>query len=379
MPQALVCPHCKKEIELSQALSHQMEEEMEQKLAQRFKNKEVEWEREKEQKEKELLDSAKKQFDQELKFLREESEMKEKKLDEARKFEIELRKKTFELEEKQRNFELEQQRQLDLEREKIRKSTESTILEQQKLKDKEKDLIIDSLKKSLDEAQRKAHQGSQQLQGEVQELDLEQSLRENFPTDVIEPIGKGIFGADIKHIVKSPKGIDCGTIIWESKRTKDWSDGWLVKLKEDMRNAKANVPALVTQTLPKDFKNELGLMDGVWVCTYKYFVILGQLLRKSLLDAGYQKAVVENKHDKAEQVYLYITSADFANQVDSMIVTYKEMLDQVNKERLAFEKSWKQRESQIQRLMSGASGIYGSIAGLTGSSIPTVKNLELED
>jgi hypothetical protein len=268
---------------------------------------------------------------------------------------------------------------LDSEREKIRKNTEELILEQQKLKEKEKDAVIESLKKSLEEAQRKANQGSQQLQGEVQELDLEKTLRETFLGDLIEPVGKGVLGADIRQIVKSPnRGIVCGTILWESKRTKDWSDGWILKLKEDVRSDKADIAAIVTQAFPKDFKNEIGQVEGVWICSPKYLIILSSLLRKALLDSGFQRLVLDNQKDKSAELYKYVTGPDFANQVEAMLSTYREMREQVEKERVAFEKFWKQREMQITRLSSGVSGIYGSISGIAGSALPEIEGGSLD-
>ena len=211
MQSTLICPHCKKTIEISEAISHQVEEKI---IAEQ-----------QEKHEKELT-------------------VKKKQLEAAQNTELELRKQKNKLDEERRTFDLDKQRQLDLEREKIRQKTLEEAAQSQRLKEREKDKVIDDLKKSLEDAQRKASQGSQQLQGEVQELDLEELLQKEFPGDTIEPIGKGVLGADIRQIVRSPRGMDCGHILWESKRTKAWSDGWIDKLKEDMRSDKANISAL---------------------------------------------------------------------------------------------------------------------------------------
>lgn len=295
------------------------------------------------------------------------------------KTELELRKKANELEEKNRNFELTMQRQLDLERNNIRLKTAAELQETQRLKDLEKDKMINDLKKSLEDAQRKATQGSQQLQGEIQELDLEESLRINFPADDIVPIAKGVKGADIKQIVKSPKvGIDCGTILWESKRTKSWSDSWIVKLKEDVRIEKANVAAIVSESLPESIrKSGIGLIDGVWVCEPKLAISLGLLLSKALKDAAYQRLVSQNQTDKATQVYAYFTSQEFTNQVEAMMNAVSSMREQIAKEKAAFERIWASRESQISKLVSGVSGVYGSIQGLSGNALSEVRQLEL--
>lgn len=148
-------------------------------------------------------------------------------------------------------------------------------------------------------------------------------------------------------------------------------------MKEDMRNDKANIPAIISETLPEEAKTGMGLKDGVWVSSHKLFIPLAMLLRKSLIDAAYQKFVSDNKQSKAEQIYGYVTSHEFAQQVESMVEVYNDMLTQITKERVAFEKSWKLRESQVQRLLSGVSGIYGNIQGAAGPALPPIKSLEL--
>ncbi|HUD19509.1 MAG TPA: DUF2130 domain-containing protein [Patescibacteria group bacterium] len=346
MQTTITCPYCKKTIELSDALTHQIKdkklEEMNEKHA-------------------------------------EELEEMKMKLEAAQNTELELRKQKNKLDEEKRTFELDKQRQLDSEREKIRQKTLEEAAESQRLKEKEKDKVIEDLKKSLEDAQRKATQGSQQLQGEVQELDLEQTFKREFPGDTIEPIGKGVLGADIRQTVRSPRGMDCGRILWESKRTKAWSDGWVSKLKEDLRNDKSNIPAIISDVLPDEIKTGIGLKDGVWVARTQLAVPLAMLLRKTLLDAARQRMISENKQSKAEELYGYITSHEFAQQVESMIETYNEMQVQITKERTAYERNWKQREAQVTRLLNGVAGIYGSMQGIAGTALPTIHNLELPD
>ncbi len=344
MQHTIVCPHCKKPIELTEALTHQIEEQI---LA-----------KEREAHEREL-------------------ENMKQKLTQAQEMELAVRKQKNQLEEERRTFELAKQRQLDAEREKIRQKTAEEILEAQRLKDKEKDKVIEDLKKALEEAKRRADQGSQQLQGEVQELDLENVLKREFPGDTIEPVGKGVLGADIRQTVRSPRGLDCGRILWESKRTKAWSDGWITKLKDDMRSDKANVPAIVSEVLPAEIKNGLGLYNGVWVARPSLVVPLAMLLRKTLLDAVRQKMIAQNQLGKAEALYAFITSHEFAQQVEAMIETYRSMQEQIGKERIAFEKFWKLREAQVNRLLTGVAGIYGSMQGIAGSALPPIKTLEL--
>lgn len=366
MTNTIKCPKCGSPVEVTQVLKNQIQEEL---------TKELE---EKHQKE---LEAAKNQANEkllaEVKLLKEESQLKEKKLDEARRAELELRKQKNQLEDEKKAFELEKQRQIDKERNLIRQKTITELNEQQRLKDKERDMVIEGLKKSLEDAKRKADQGSQQLQGEVAELDLEGIFRSNFPSDLIEPIAKGTLGADIRQVVRSQRGTYCGKILWESKRTKSWSDSWITKLKDDMRSDKANICAIVTSVIPQEAKKGLGLKDGVWICQPELVVPLALLLRKSLLDAAYQKAVSLNRQTKADQVYLYVTSHEFAQQVESLVDVYLEMKDQIIKERVAFERSWKQREAQVNRLLTGVSGIYGYMQGIAGSALPQIRKLEL--
>ncbi len=346
MQTTLICPHCKKTIEISEALSHQMEEQ--------------------------ILGEQQEKHEKEI------GEMK-KQLAVAQNSELELRKQKNKLDEERRTFELDKQRQMDAEREKIRQKTLEEAAESQRLKEKDKDKIIDDLKKSLEDAQRKATQGSQQLQGEVQELDLEDLLKREFPGDSIEPIGKGVLGADVRQIVRSPRGMDCGRILWEFKRTKAWSDSWIDKLKEDMRSDKAHIPAIVSETLPEDIKTGLGLKDGVWVASAKLAMPLAMLLRKALLDSARQKMIAQNQQTKAESLYTYITSHEFAQQVEAMTQTYQDMQEQIIRERTAFEKSWKLRETQVNRLLSGVAGMYGSMQGIAGPALPAIRNLELAE
>lgn len=348
MTSTIVCPNCKHEITVEEAFSHQLEEEK-----------------------KRIAETTKKEMGEEVKLLRE-------KLDEARKQELDLRKMKNSLEEEKKEFDLKLQRQLDEERKKIQEKTQLEIAEQQRLKDKEKDLQIEQLKKLLDDAQRKASQGSQQLQGEVQELDLEETLRQNFLEDEIQPVGKGVLGADVRQIVKSPKGIICGTILWESKRTKTWGGDWTAKLKQDMINDKANLCAIVSEVLPEEAKSGMGIKEGVWVVSLGLVLPLAALLRKVLLDTTKQKLVTKNQENKAGLLYEYVTNHEFSHQVEAMVTTYMEMQEQIMKERVAFEKSWKVREGQVNKLLMGLANVYGRMQGVVGTALPSVPQLELE-
>lgn len=276
------------------------------------------------------------------------------------------------------NAQLEAQKQLAAEEGKIRESAAREADERQRMNLAAKEKTITDLQRALDDAQRKAAQGSQQLQGEVMELDFEAALATAFRDDTLEPIAKGVKGGDIRQIVRSPHGTACGVMLWEIKRTKHWTEGWIGKLKEDLRAEKANIPIIVTEAMPKDTDDDIVHHEGVWICRPKQAVVLGALLRKSLLDVGRQRALEANRSTNAEALYNFVTSHEFVQQIEVMVETYRTMTEQITKERIAFEKLWAQREKQAQRLMLGTANIIGSMQGHIGaSSMPRIKGLEL--
>lgn len=349
MNYTIVCPHCGKPLEVTKALEQQVKKELEEKSFMEMED----------------LKRTLVEKDEQVKKLRE--------------YELQLRQDYRKLEEKKKEIEIDAARMLASERKKLEETLSTQLSEQFHLKEKEKDKVIEDLRKSLEDAQRKATQGSQQLQGEVKELDLEETLRSAFPADTIEPVGKGVRGADVRQIVKSPRGVICGVILWESKRTKAWSDEWTGKLKDDLRAEKANIPVIITQSLPKEAASGLGQKDGVTVCSDSFMIPVATLLRQKLIEVAYQKYVSANKTEKADFLYEYVTGHEFRQQVEAIVEVYQEMQMQVARERAAYEKSWKAREAQIQRLVSSTANIYGSMQGMVGSSLPLVKGLELLD
>jgi hypothetical protein len=258
---------------------------------------------------------------------------------------------------------------------KLEKKTSQEESEKFHLKEKEYSQQIESLKKLLEDAQRKASQGSQQLQGEVQELDFEEGLKSAFPHDIIAPVEKGVRGADLSQTVKTPLGNVCGIILWESKRTKQWSDEWILKLKDDMRNSKANIPVIISTVLPKELSN-FGLKDGVWVSKYEYALPLAELLRKGLIDVARERYLAQNRGTKAEDIYSYIISDEFKQQIESIVEVYTSMQKQITDEKKAFERIWKAREAQVSRILTSTARIVGSIQGTSGTTLP-IKGLDL--
>lgn len=275
--------------------------------------------------------------------------------------------------------ELEAQKKLAAEEAKIREEAAKAADERQRLNIAAKEKQLQDALKVNEELQRKLSQGSQQMQGEVMELDLERSLADTFRDDELTPVAKGVNGADISQTVRSPRGTACGVILWEIKRTKHWTDSWIPKLKADLRASKANVPVIVTEAMPKQIEHDMGQLDGVWICKPRLALILATLLRKSLLEVGAQKALAQNRGSKADALYSFVTSHEFAQQIESMVETYQEMTSQVQKERVAYEKLWSQREKQAQKLFMGTANIIGGMQGHIGqASMPRIKGLELD-
>ncbi len=373
----ITCPHCKTPISLDEALTSQISSSVEETLRIEYQSKLSTVQKDTEDKlRKSLLEDNKKVLTDLENQLREEKKRRAA----SEEQELLLRKKERELIEREEKATLEMERRLDEERKKIQEATESKLLEASRQKELEKDKVIMDLKRSLEDAQRKASQGSQQTQGEVRELELETTLRDLFRDDVVEPVGKGVNGADVRQIVRSSRGTVCGVILWESKQTKTWVDGWLLKLKTDLRAENADIPILITSVYNDPKWSGQTHKDGVWICSPQNYVTLALALRKSLIDSARERAMAKDRGGKADLIYNYITSTAFRQQVESFIEVYQEMSTQIGKERAAMERIWKAREGQAQRLMLAMGNVYGSVQGLAGNSVvPEIKGMELLD
>ena len=370
----ITCNKCGNIIEVSQALEAELRLSIEDKLK---KESRKELDELGKKAEEAALKKIAERFEQEKKEQAIEAEENKKQTQELRTQLLELTKQLTQERTKGQNIELEMQKKLLESQGRLFADAKEKAKEEHKMIEAELRKKLDDAAKANEDLNRKLHQGSQQLQGEVQELDLEESLTREFPDDEIQPVGKGVLGADIRQIVKSPKGLECGKILWESKRTKAWSDGWIIKLKSDLIADRSHIPVIVSEVLPDEAVGGLGNKNGVWIASPKYAVILSALLRKSLLDAAKQKVIAQMKQTKAEELYGYVTSDEFVHQMESMIETYKEMKKQIDDERSAFDRMWKKREVQVNRLLSGASGMFGEMQGIAGTALPTIKNLEL--
>lgn len=299
-----------------------------------------------------------------------------KKLEESKNQELTLRKKQRELEEKEKYLELEAMQKADAEKDKIAEETKRQIEEQHRLKDAEKDKKLADMTRQIDELKRKAEQGSQQSQGEILELEIEQILKSEFPVDSIESVPKGVTGADAVHVVKNQTGNICGRILWETKRTKAWNESWLQKLKDDQQEAKADIAVLVSETLPKGLTH-FQMVNGVWVSSIPSALSLALALRVVLIQVTRERNLQCGKNEKMELVYNYLTGPEFRNRLEAMVNSFIQMKNDLDVEKRAMKRLWDKREKQLQRILYNIGGMHGDLEGLSGVTLPSIKALQL--
>jgi len=383
----ITCPNCKTEIKLNESLAGPLLEATRQDFEQRLKQKDTDLAAKlKEEATKIAAEEARKakfalstELDQKTRALADlETTLTENntKLAEAQKAQADLLRKQRELDTKLREADLSVEKRvqegLNATREQARKEVEGEL----KLKVAEKEQTITSMQKTIEELKRRAEQGSQQLQGEVMELELESLLRTRFPRDTIEPVPKGVHGGDVLHHVLGPIGQACGTVLWESKRTKNWSDSWLVKLREDQREAKAEVAILSSVALPKGV-DSFELVEGVWVTHPRVAIPLATALRQSLIDLATARQAGEGQQTKTEMVYQYLTGPRFRQRVQAIVEAFSSMQEDLDKERKAILKQWAKREEQIDRVMQATVGMYGDLQGIAGKTLQEIEGLSL--
>jgi len=308
--------------------------------------------------------------------LQEVLKQRDVKLAEAQKAQAELLRKQRELDDAKRELDLTVEKRvqagLSATREQAKKEAEEGL----KLKVLEKEQTIASMQKQIEDLKRRAEQGSQQLQGEVQELELEALLSAKFPRDTIQPVPKGEHGGDVLQIVCGPAGQPCGTILWETKRTKNWSDGWLTKLRDDQRSAKAEIAVIVSQTLPKGVE-AFGLIDHVWITDPRSVVPVAVALRQMLVEVASARQASEGQQTKTEMIYQYLTGPRFRQRVQAIVEAFSSMREDLDKEKRAITKQWAKREEQIDRVMQATVGMYGDLQGIAGKSLQEIEGLEL--
>ncbi len=312
-------------------------------------------------------------FEQKLALLENSNKESEEKLKLSRQKELEFLQRENQLKTKEAEMELQLQRKLQEQRGEIAEQIRKQETEKNNLKETEHQLRVKELEKQLDdqkklaeEMKRKAEQGSMQLQGEVQELILEELLRNSFPFDIISEVGKGIRGADCVQTVRNQFGQECGRIIYESKRTKDFGGDWIEKLKKDMRSQGVDVAVIVSQCYPKGM-DCFGERDGVWICSFEEAKAVASVLRDGVIRLSGVMKSQENRGDKMHLLYNYLTSAEFSEQWKAIQEGYLSMRTSIIQERNAMEKMWKVREKQLDKVLLNATGIRGSIEGIAGS------------
>jgi hypothetical protein len=298
------------------------------------------------------------------------------KLREAQEAQAELLRKQRELDDAKRELDLTVEKRVQASLSEIRQKARMEAEESLKLKVAEKEQQISSMQRQIDELKRKAEQGSQQLQGEVLELELEATLRAHFPLDRTEPVGKGEFGGDVLQGVVSPVGQACGALLWETKRTKNWADGWLAKLRADQRAAGAEFAVLVSNALPKEV-DTFGYVDGIWVTDFRFVVPLAIALRQSLIEVATARQAQEGQETKMELVYQYLTGPKFRHRVEAIVEKFSDMQADLDRERKAMTRLWAKRETQILGVIESTVGMYGDLQGIAGKALQEIEALQI--
>lgn len=403
------CPNCGESIDVQDILAHQLEDEIKQKYQsqiaedkkkyedeqEKFKQEKLDFEKKKKQENELFQERLESQLKEEKKTIEEKlkSKLKEEQSEQFDALQKELNEKSEQVKELNRSkaeieklkrekgelkeaVEAEAQKKLNetliAEKEKIRKSEE----EKNELRFKEMQKQLEDQKKLTEEMKRKQEQGSMQMQGEVQELAIEEWLTTQFPLDTIEEIKKGARGGDCLQFVNTRSTQNCGTIYYESKRTKDFQPSWIEKFKADIRDKGATIGVLVTEVMPSDM-GRMGLKDGIWICNYEEFKGLCAVLRESIVQLSTAISSQENKGDKMDMLYTFLTGNTFRMQVEAIVEGFTQMKSDLESEKRSMQRIWKQRDKQIEKVITNTIDMYGSIKGIAGNAIQSVKALEL--
>jgi hypothetical protein len=407
----ITCPNCRNEIKLTESLAAPLIESTRRQLERQIAEKETEITRreatvrEQQQTLSRERESLQAEVEQRLKSersaiaadeakkarailasdleskVKEVSELQEilkhrdAKLAEAQKAQADVLRKQRELDDAKREIELTIEKRIQQSLAAARDQAKKEATDELKLKVAEKEQTILSMQRQIEELKRKAEQGSQQLQGEVQELELESILRSRFPHDVLEPVPKGEHGGDMLQRVFSGQTKCCGTILWESKRTKHWSDGWLAKLREDQRAARAEFAVIVSQALPNEVE-VFDQIDGVWITSPRTIVPIALALRQSLVELAKLRQAGEGQQTKMEMVYQYLIGSRFRHRIQAIVEKFTEMHTDLEKERRTMTRMWAKREQQIRIAVESTAGMYGDLQGIAGRTLLEIEGLE---
>ncbi|WP_406823791.1 DUF2130 domain-containing protein [Pedobacter sp. KACC 23697] len=399
MPTEIKCPNCAHVFPMEEAMAEDYKKELREKAAAYARQKDEEYQRklqvfesEKQQQlkafeaklteektrlkdnlEENLRKSISADFENKLQILEGNAKENAEKLKLAREKELDFLRREESLKVKEEEMELAFQRKMQEQRNELVEQIRKQEAEKNSIKDTEHQLRLKELEKQLDdqkklaeEMKRKAEQGSMQLQGEVQELILEELLRSNYPFDLIEEVGKGVRGADCVQVVRNQFGQECGKIIYESKRTKDFGGDWIEKLKKDMRSMGIDVAVIVSQCYPKGM-DCFGQRDGVWICSFEEVNAVAYVLREGILRLAGAVKSQENRGEKMHMLYDYLMGAEFSEQWKAIREGFMSMKLSIQRERDAMERLWKAREKQLEKVLLNATHIRGSIEGIAGS------------
>lgn len=408
----MTCPHCRTEIKLTESLAAPLLEATREQYEKRLSDKEAEVAKREAaiKNQQSVLEKSKEAIDEEVanklkqgraaiaaeeakkakQLLASDIETKARevsdlqailkerdtKLAEAQKAQADVLRMQRDLDDAKRELDLTVEKRVGESLATVREKAKQEAEDDLKLKVSEKELQIASMQKQIEELRRKAEQGSQQLQGEVLELELEGMLRTRFPRDVIDPVPKGEHGGDALHRVCGPLNQVCGTILWESKRTKNWSEGWLSKLRDDQRAAKAELAVIVSHALPKEIET-FDFVNEVWVTSPKHVIPVAIALRHTLIELSLARQATEGQHGKMELVYQYLTGPRFRQRVQAIVETFTVMQEDLQKEKKSITKQWAKRESQIERVMLATVGMYGDLQGIAGKSLQEIEGLDM--
>jgi hypothetical protein len=316
------------------------------------------------------------QRDQHLAELKRQFEVNTAKLADAQRAQADVIRKARELDDAKREVELSIERRVQQSLADVRASAKVEAEDALMAKVSEKEAKISGMQRQIEELRRKADQGSQQLQGEALELQLEALLRDRFPRDAIEPVSKGQYGGDILHRVLNDAGTRCGTILWECKQTNAWNKNWLRKLRDDQRAANADIALLVTSMPPKNIET-FDLIDDVWVTKIRFAVPLAIALRQTLVDVSSSRQALAGRRTKIERVYHYLTGPDFRHRIEAIVEAFSDMQIDLERERKAITKCWAKREQQMKEVLVSTAGLYGDLQGIAGQALPQIEGFDL--
>jgi hypothetical protein len=391
MADSIKCPECRAEIPLTDVISNQIEEQLAPRLARELADRDRqhadsaaarelelrrEFEEEQAEREAQLKLRAEQKVASDLADLASRVEEQDAELKKARELELQLRQQKRKRDEEQQTLDLELARRLDRERKKIVSDAREGAAEEHQLERRQKELEVEQMKKQIKELQESSEQMRAGLRGEAQEREIEDVLRERFRSDCIEPVKSGTRGADVLQTIHSSRGQACGTILWESKRARHWSNAWVTKLKEDQAAAKADVAVLVCGALPTSVRH-MELHEGVWVVDFAFVTAMATALREGLIGIAQARSIDSNRNDALDAIYEYLSSNQFNQRIRMAVQAFIDMKADLESEKRAMERIWNKRAKQLDSLALNTAGMYGELEALMGTALPAVEKLEL--